>query len=294
MPLEEGEQYFCQLPQYLEAWSPVSCIHGFASRRPTFYDDNNRYNWDRIRTVWNKAWGKEYSDKSVFIEKSPPNIFRFSLLNKEFKNSYFIATLRNPYCQIESWVRHFGGNKKGNNLHDLYVDWVVHAEWIQKAIRELGNRILFVNYEDLLHSPVQVEEQVRKFLPELYDFKVENIVDHNDISLRRLNYKDISMINDAMTDNTMFTIERIKADRTRKLLEYFKYGYFSHVRFLNSSPYKFFTESYIPNWKNNRFVEYYDIGKDGLIHDEVPSWMTYFGVCSPKYETMWYSNKRKI
>lgn len=52
MPLEEGEKYFCDIPTYLNAWAPVSCVHGFASRKINYYDDDNKYNWDRIKNVW--------------------------------------------------------------------------------------------------------------------------------------------------------------------------------------------------------------------------------------------------
>lgn len=295
MEFDEGEKYFCTIPHYSDVWAPVSCVHGFASRNIRYYDDDNKYNWERIKQVWNNAWNKDNTDKTVLIEKSPPNIFRFPLLNKHFENSYFIAMLRNPYPQIEAWSRHFGGGERGNGLHDFYVDWVYHAEYIIKAINELGPRkILFIHYEDLIHEPNAVENKIKSFVPELHDFKVTNIVDNNKLSIERFNYDDIAMITDAMTDQTMFTRERIEKDRTYKLLDFFNYGIFHRIKMLSSIEYSFFTEKYEPHWQNNRFVEYYKIGKDGLIHDDVPSWMLYFGIASKKYMSMYYSKWRKI
>lgn len=286
MYLDEGEKYFADMPTYLNAWAPVSCVHGFASRNISFYRSNDRYDWTTIKKVWNRAWG---DTKPIRIEKSPPNIFRYDMLAEQFPDSVFIGMIRNPYAQIEAWVRHFGAGKRGNSLHDYYVDWVRHAEWLMRAKRDLKDNLLIINYENLIHSTEETLRKILTFFPLLHSLKLPyKLIDQNEKSLSTYTYVDINHINDAILDRTMFTIERIKMERSLGILEYFGYDIWREASLGDTICRLFWSEKYCPLIKNEDFVEYFKIMNDGLIHDEIPSWMEFFNLACRHYIPMFY------
>ena len=291
MDYDEGEKYFADMPTYLNAWAPVSCVHGFASRNINFYR-SDRYDWDRIKEVWGEAWNIKNSGRPIFIEKSPPNIFRYDILAREFPDSKFIGMLRNPYCQIESWSRHFGGCSRGNALHDYYVDWVRHGEWLLKAKKDLGDKLLLIAYEDLVSNTAATMHQIYTFLPLLKDMWLPyKMKERNASAIQRYTYVDINDINDAILDRTMFTIERISKERSLVLLELFRYDIWREDDLGDTDCHLFFTTKYAPNVKNDRFFEYFKVMEDGLIHEPIPEWMENLGLAYKYYQPMFYRRK---
>lgn len=237
----------------------------------------------RIREVWGAAW----PDKPILIEKSPPNIFRYKMLDREFPNSLFIGMIRHPYPQIEAWRRHFGNGK--NVLHDYYVDWIRHAEWLARAKEELGPKMLLLNYEELIHYPTQTLNKITTFFPLLNGLRPNApIIDNNEKSIAKFSYIDINHINDAILDRTMFTIERIKIERSLGLLERFGYDIFREEDLGDTFCRLFFSERYAPLIKNEKYVEYFKIMEDGLIHEPISSWMEYFDLARKHYQMLFY------
>lgn len=292
MDYDEGEKYFADMPTYLNPWAPCSCVHGFASRNIRFYRSYDRYDWTRIKDVWNEAWDTARTSRPILIEKSPPNIFRYDMLAREFPNSLFIGMLRNPYSQIESWTRHFGKNKDPHSLHDYYVDWVRHAEWLIKAKDELGDRMLLLNYEELVNNVYDVFRRIHTFLPLLNDIWIPYpLLDRNGSGMKRFDYVDLNHINDAILDRTMFTIERIKEERSLALLEYFRYDIWREEDLGDTIMELFDTRKYLPHVKNDKYFEYFKVHSDGLVHDSVPGWMLRLGLASKHYQPMFYRRK---
>ncbi len=93
------------------------------------------------RRIWN-SWSRWWDpSKSVYVEKSPPNIAKFAFLQAIFKDAgstVFIAVVRHPIALMRARFFGFGGKETGKNEIDqdylrenwrnkLDCWWVVHG-----------------------------------------------------------------------------------------------------------------------------------------------------------------------
>src|SRR5437879_7685096 len=64
------------------------------SEQAAVLQDESRYRWPSIKKIWRKHWARNPKFRTalprVFLEKSPPNIFRASMLQKHFENCFFV------------------------------------------------------------------------------------------------------------------------------------------------------------------------------------------------------------
>lgn len=159
--------------------------------------------WDVVKEKWEEAWDL---DKPILLEKSPPHLLRAFEIEQSFRESYFIAMVRNPYAFCEGRNRRYGHPMKDNAEH-----WVRCAEYQIKNIKGLRN-VTHFTYEDFTENLERVASQVLEFIPELQTLnidlsfevnsilgkkprKIENL---NDIKITRLSSKSIVEINDVL------------------------------------------------------------------------------------------------
>lgn len=69
------------------------------------------FDWRRIRKVWMKS---KPADKSILVEKSPPNVLRLRSIVKVFPDSLFVISNGNPYAWLSS-VMH---RERGEEIQD--------------------------------------------------------------------------------------------------------------------------------------------------------------------------------
>jgi hypothetical protein len=128
--------------------------------------------WVKVRKIFFQYWSPL---KQIRFEKSPPNIVRAIDLERTFRNSCFLITLRNPYAQIEGLLRRqwpFGeyGPQSSPSLpltpKAAAEFWVKTAKSQLHNIEHLGNTCFFT-YEELTERPDDTVQRIMDFLPGL-------------------------------------------------------------------------------------------------------------------------------
>jgi hypothetical protein len=165
------------------------------------------YQWPRIKSRWRAEWAKNpkfaTANPRVFLEKSPPNIFRASMLQKHFPDSSFILMQRNPYAVAE------GIRRRAKIALERCIQ-----HWIRCARQQMRNektlrRAIKLNYEELSEKPEVCRQRVVQFMPELSDLDVSRdvevhslegrvrqpIVNYNDKQIALLSADDLAEIN---------------------------------------------------------------------------------------------------
>ncbi len=177
------------------------------SEQADILKDEARYKWPRIKRRWHAQWARnpkfETANPRVFLEKSPPNILRASMLQKHFENSFFILMQRNPYAVAEGIRRRAKLDIKRCIQH-----------WIRCARQQVRNeetlrRAIKLNYEELSEHPERSRQQVITLVPELADLDIRKdvavhsldghisqpIVNYNQKQIALLSKEDLAVIN---------------------------------------------------------------------------------------------------
>jgi len=165
------------------------------------------YQWPKVKHRWHEEWEKnpkfETANPRVFLEKSLPNIFRASMLQRHFPESYFILMQRNPYAVSE------GIRRRGKIALDRCI-----RHWIRCGRQQIQNeqtlsRAISLNYEELSENPEACRQRIVAFMPELHDLDIEKdvevhsvegrvrqpIVNYNDKQIALLSQDDLVTIN---------------------------------------------------------------------------------------------------
>lgn len=104
-------------------------------------------------------WGSHWdADKTVWIEKSPPNLIRTRFLQALFPNSAFIVILRHPIAvsyATQKWVF--------LPVHRLIHHWVHCHERFRSDAKHL-RRLRILHYEDFVARPDATLESIHEFL----------------------------------------------------------------------------------------------------------------------------------
>jgi Sulfotransferase family len=144
------------------------------SEQADILQDEMRYNWSRIKERWRQEWERNpkfhTASPCVFLEKSPPNIYRASMLQNYFENSFFILMQRNPYAVAEG-IRRRAELPIGRCIQH----WIRCAQQQMRNERMLHSAIK-VNYEELSESPEISRQRIIGLLPELSDLDIRQDV----------------------------------------------------------------------------------------------------------------------
>lgn len=144
------------------------------SEQAAVLQDELRYRWPRIKQRWRKEWARNpkyaTANPRVFLEKSPPNILRASMLQKYFRNSFFVLMQRNPYAVAEGIRR-----RAKLPLERCIQHWIRCAEQQMRNEQTL-HRAIKLNYEELSERPEACREQVVTLIPELNDLDIRRDV----------------------------------------------------------------------------------------------------------------------
>ena len=133
-------------------------------------------NNNKIINEWSKYWDL---NKSILIEKSPPNIIHTRYLQEIVPNSYFIIIIRHPFAVAIA-------TKKWNNQSlDKHIDhWLYVHEILYNDLKKI-KKYLILKYEEL--NIDTFENNINNFLEEklFIDFKIL----HNFNSMKKSNNK---------------------------------------------------------------------------------------------------------
>lgn len=192
--------------QYMPSPSRLKCRRIW-SEQAGILQDETRYRWSLIRQRWREEWARNPKFRTasprVLLEKSPPNIYRASMLQKHFENSFFILMQRNPYAVSEGIRRRA----------KLPIERCIQ-HWIRCAQQQIRNenmlhRAIRLSYEELAEFPESCRERIVNLLPELHDLDIgqdvsvhsidgrvrQKILNYNQKQIALLSKRDLAEIN---------------------------------------------------------------------------------------------------
>jgi hypothetical protein len=184
-------------PQCRRIWSEQAAV----------FEDEARYQWPKIKRRWREKWALntkfQTANPRVFLEKSPPNVYRAAMLQKHFSNSFFILMQRNPYAVAE------GIRRRANFSIERCI-----RHWIRCAQKQMENqrtlpRAIYLSYEQLSEQPESSQERIIQLIPELDDLDIrkdvvaqtlegqlrQQIVNYNAKQIALLSPEDLAAIN---------------------------------------------------------------------------------------------------
>ncbi|HLP47361.1 MAG TPA: sulfotransferase [Candidatus Deferrimicrobium sp.] len=171
--------------------------------------------WDMVKEKWHEKWDLQ---KTILLEKSPPNLVRAKQLEMHFPQSHFIIMMRNPYAFCEGVKRRWGKKFFYLNIAKL---WVLCARYQIDNIKNLKNAIWFT-YEDLTTNPELVCKNILDFAPELKELSPEKKFDvfEKSMNIMNLNQTQIS----SLSDDDIFEINLV-LKKYKDYLAFFNYQY---------------------------------------------------------------------
>lgn len=108
---------------------------------------------------WSPYWDM---DEKVLLEKSPPNLLRFRLLQELFPEAAFVAVVRHPLAVALS-TRRMTASLRLLGVRSLVLHWIRCHE-ILEADRPRLRRLHVLRYEDLAADPQGCLDGLLRFL----------------------------------------------------------------------------------------------------------------------------------
>ncbi len=178
--------------------------------RDKSWDIEKKIPWDHVKKIYEKNWDL---NKTVQVEKSPPNLIRAKEIEKKFENPYFIVMTRNPYA----WCAGMKPRMPENSYTHIATTWIDRIKYQKYNIENLS-QVLFFSYEQFCDDPEGVAKMISKFIPELSDIDVKSkftvpsksgiskksITNFNFSAISKLSQKDIEEISNVLKyENTL-------------------------------------------------------------------------------------------
>lgn len=148
-------------------------ISRLLSLRPEVFYNQDNYNYDKIKELWQHHWAKSEEgkniDQPVYFDKSPAiGIYMAEGLQRVFPDSQFLILMRDPYAVVEGTMRRTYGIGKRYPAGLCAQHWLHCAKQQIKNFRELEFSLLFT-YEVLCEEPERIQEAIIDFVPQLND-----------------------------------------------------------------------------------------------------------------------------
>lgn len=166
---------------------PEPAEQGIWSLSPERFMDPGNYDWPGIKKIWQAHWD---SSRPVWLEKSPPNVVRAEMLEREFQPARFILSIRNPYAVCEAMLRK---NRNNKTLEQIVRHWLACARFQLHNVRKLESSLV-CTYEELTDDTERTIERLVSYVPELGQLNSSGSfsIKANDMEITNLNQKQIS------------------------------------------------------------------------------------------------------
>jgi hypothetical protein len=192
--------------EYMPSPEELKCRRMW-SEQAAVLQDETRYQWPTIKRVWRKQWARnpkfQTASPRVLLEKSPANVYRASMLQKHFENSFFILMQRNPYAVTEGIRR-----RAKTSIERCIQHWIRCAEQQMRNEQTLRHAIR-LNYEELSERPEVCRQRAINLIPELEDIDIRQdvavhsldghvrqpIMNYNQKKIALLSKEDLAAIN---------------------------------------------------------------------------------------------------
>lgn len=201
-------------------WSPSRNAEGQRVEEVTEEMRRDRWNpevdfdWARIRAAWLKL---KPDDKTVMIEKSPPNLLRVSSIMKTFANSVFVVSNRDPYAWLGGVINHkiyrcqvSKPRRRAEVIQQEISRWVFRSKVLIKDVELVRGRCLVTRYLDFCSAPEIFLQNLYSFCGDLKadphvpvrvkSYPVQGVVNMNPRQIARLTPSDVALANSVLVD----------------------------------------------------------------------------------------------
>lgn len=154
--------------QHLQTVYPPEQAHGgpgrFAFCEAAHLTETSALVTPHARTQLLSEWGRYWDmNKSVLVEKSPPNLTKTRFLQALFPEAHFVVVLRHPIAVASATNKWAPRWMRPLRLHRLIQHWLRGHE-IFTADSPHIKRVIMVRYEDLVHAPDAQLDRIWRFL----------------------------------------------------------------------------------------------------------------------------------
>lgn len=149
--------------------------------------DESFYDWQHNDKIWRSITNKKY-----IVEKSPANLCRVKMIEKNFKNSYFVFINRDPIAMAEGVHSQFGYSLEDSLNHAIRCN-----ELTRILSKETKNSIL-ISYEDLCDKTEDILQKIKNLIPDINDIKVfdkikiKDVEEHGLVNRNKVNISNLS------------------------------------------------------------------------------------------------------
>ncbi len=207
--LLKSPRAWCAWPDAEGQWVPA--IRPEMRREP--WNPALDFDRPRIRRVWLKA---KPADKSVLIEKSPPNLLRVRSIIKTFPDSVFVISNRNPYAWLGSVIyrEHREELETAEGRREAIRREV--SRWIFMTRRQIENlelvrgRSVITSYETFCAAPEIFIQNLNGYCGDLKidrnaslqvkDYPEHGLINMNAAQISRLTSEEIALAGDALKE----------------------------------------------------------------------------------------------
>lgn len=207
--IASSSQVWGAWPNFEGQWMPA--VRDFM--RPAAWKPELKIPLYLVRLLWLAV---KPADKSIFLEKSPPNIQRWSEISEAFPDAKFIILNRNPYAWVSSCYFRYHEQRGGSRPDAILLlanQWVDYAKTQIEAAASLGAaRCLVTTYEDVVDNAVAAKDSILSFMPELEhldtdvtvqvkDYDAQKLVNMNDRQIKKLRSNELLIIRSVLENN---------------------------------------------------------------------------------------------
>jgi len=152
--------------QFLPSWKGPNPIrlgvkHIYTAKEAVFADPAN-YDWPAIKNDWYARWAQHNPAARVRLQKSPTDLARVGMLQREFPGARFIVMARNPYAVVDGVLR--------GNPAATVAQAATHVLRCLALCRDAAANVrgsLAITYEMLTDATAATAARIVAWLPEL-------------------------------------------------------------------------------------------------------------------------------
>ena len=153
--------------------------HSIEANMLHVHQNPKNYDWAFIKEVWEQNWIAGNYLATIKLQKTPSDVLRMAMMNKEFPDAMWILSVRNPYAYVESIMRKATFLMSPIIQLDQICFHVLKVMELQIENRKyLGDKAYVMTYEDFIARPEYHRDQMAKWIPDLkyIDFKSQELM----------------------------------------------------------------------------------------------------------------------
>ena len=142
--------------------------HSIEANMEHVYSNPANYNWNYIKGKWHENWANSNPYGTIYMQKTPADIFRISQMLPYFPDCKWIVSVREPYSYVESIMRKATFYMDPFKQLDQICFHVLRVMELQiYNARLLASDAYVMTLEDFINDPSRHVNELSKLVPEL-------------------------------------------------------------------------------------------------------------------------------